>query len=329
MSNKQEQHVRSLLSHLNKTNPTSKNNWQGWHIIPLSGGMNNRLFRATDTSNDIVVKFTIQDERNRAEREYHSLLALQKANLNIAPKPLLLDTTAYHLPVVVQTWIEGTCLNHPPKTDEEWQALLQYYQTVHAIKLNPKASTPPKAYGAVTLTETRNLITQQLDRIPHSEQPTTLQNLIQKLDQTEFPHWTYAPITLCRIDPNVSNFIRTKNKLFSVDWEYSGWGDPAFDMADLMTHPQYTEIPTSQWTWVIQQYCNLAKDSTMIMRIHAYYKMLLVWWVARSARYLYEVSHNLDNRLVNHPPNWKSKTQQQYHHYLNLAESIFKNAEAI
>ena len=44
-----------------------------WEITRLSGGANNRLFRAKHSLGDVVVKFAIRDERNRAEREFQAL----------------------------------------------------------------------------------------------------------------------------------------------------------------------------------------------------------------------------------------------------------------
>jgi hypothetical protein len=33
----------------------------------------------------------------------------------------------------------------------------------------------------------------------------------------------------------------------SVDWENSGWGDAAFEIADMMTHPAYVTVPAALW----------------------------------------------------------------------------------
>lgn len=318
----QESHLRHLLEHLEKAKPEGEVSWKDWQITSLTGGANNCLFRARNSFVDIVIKFAIRDERNRAEREFYSLLLLEETGLEISPKPLLLDTRTYHQPVVVQTWIEGERISHPPITDEEWQELIRYYIVVHSVILDANTSKIPKAYSASNLTECRTLIDQQLARIPNAEQPTTLQNLVCRFKETEILNWKHASITLCRIDPNVSNFIRCETGLVSVDWEYSGWGDPAFDIADLMTHPTYMDVPASRWDWLIQTYSELSNDSSIAIRIGIYYKTLLVWWVARSARFIYEVSRGLDKRLVSHPPDWKTKTQKQYDHYLKLADKL-------
>ena len=98
--------------------------------------------------------------------------------------------------------------------------------------------------------------------------------------------------------------------------------DHTFDIADLMAHPTFIGVPSERWAWVIRAYGDLVDDPTMAIRIEAYYQTLLVWWVARSARLLYEVPRGLDNRLASRPTAWQAKTRMQYDHYLNLAESM-------
>jgi len=320
LPSQKERHIRLLLRYLDNSGEQADQCWQDWRITRLSGGLNNLLFRARRESDDVVVKFTIRDERNRAEREFRALLALEEAGLQIAPRPLLFDD-AFRQPVVVQTWEEGETLDRPPATDEEWCELLRYYQAVHSVTPETSSIGLSKAFSANTVAEGVALIDQQLARIPCEAQPKSLENLIGRFGQVEWAEWEKVPVTLCRIDPNVSNFIREKKGLISVDWEYSGWGDPAFDIADLMVHPTYTDIDPTRWPWLIWAYGDLVGDPAVASRIETYYAILLVWWVARSARYLYEVPRGLDNRLASQPRDWEAKARRQYDHCLELAQS--------
>jgi hypothetical protein len=49
----------------------------------------------------------------------------------------------------------------------------------------------------------------------------------------------------------------------------------------------------------------------------------VVWWLARLARYLYQIPLQLDERLVGWSPGWQEDLQAKYDHYLALAESVF------
>ena len=114
-----------------------------------------------------------------------------------------------------------------------------------------------------------------------------------------------------------------------MDWEYSGWGDPAFEIADLATHSKYDAVPPERWDWVIARYCAAQPDPTVGMRIRVYTQLMLVWWVARFARLLYEVPRGLDERLVTRPAGWEATARRQYQRYLARADAALTEGERL
>ena len=113
------------------------------------------------------------------------------------------------------------------------------------------------------------------------------------------------------MDGNWRNFIQQPDQLVSVDWENSGWGDPAFEIADLMTHPAYEGDGQSDWEFVADQYAALSNDATAQVRIKIYTIEMLMWWVIRWARYLYEIPLGLDQRLAKRSDDWKPHTERK------------------
>ncbi len=325
----QEAILRPLLDHLgNNGDRPADGAWQDWHTAPIAGGQNNLLYRATHPLGDLSIKFTVRDERDRAGREYSALLALQRAGLHIAPRPILLDRTSYRQPVVVQTWIEGPVNAAPPSTEAEWESLVRHLAAIHTLT---PARTHVRLEAAVTnantAEESRQEVRQQAAHLPRQAQPASLRKLIDRLEVSQFPAWPDPPVALCRVDCNILNFIRCPECWASVDWENSGWGDPAFDVADLMAHAAYIEVPPSRWEWITDLYCSLVEDATASVRIQTYYKVLVVWWVARMARYLYEIPRGLDKRLVTWSEDWQEdKLVAKYDHYLSLAETLHSSA---
>lgn len=315
-----EKFLYPLLNYITQNNHPSNSEWQTWRITQVTGGANNLLYRATGPGGDFAVKFTIRDQRDRAGREYGALLALHQAQLSLAPKPILLDQERYVQPVIVQSWLEGEVMTMPPNSEAEWQSLIAYYATIHTLK---QGSVPVKLLLAVlsarSVKTAREIVEQQVAHLPKEAQPASLQRLLRQFQRTQFPDWPEPSLTLCRVDPNPLNFIRRPGLWGSVDWENSGWGDPAFEIADLMTHPAYLDVPASQRELVVDLYCQLAGDPTATQRIYTYYRIMLVWWVARLARYLYEVPRGLDERLVQRPANWLEGMQTKYEYYLSLA----------
>ena len=107
-----------------------------------------------------------------------------------------------------------------------------------------------------------------------------------------------------------------------MDWEGSGWSDPAFELANLITHPAYLGVPWSRWEWVLGTYARLCQADAVAERTRAYYPYLVIFWVARFARSLYEVPLGLDRRLVERPSGWQEAATRKYQHYLALAQSL-------
>jgi aminoglycoside phosphotransferase (APT) family kinase protein len=317
--------IYSLLDYL-ADNHQPDEQWQDWYITPITGGLNNLLYRTTNSEYDLAIKFTIRDSRNRADREYGALLALHQAGLSIAPQPVLLDRDRYSQPVVVQTWLEGEAVTTPPPTDTEWECLLQHLATLHTLTpAKTSLKLPEAVLNANSIQEGKKIIQQQIALIPSEAQPTSLKTLTCHFETATLPRWSKVPVALCRVDANCLNFIRRPGLWASVDWENSGWGDPAFEIADLMTHPAYISVPPSRWEWVVDTYCHLIGDASTAIRIQTYYKIMLVWWVARAARYVYEFSQESEKRLATLPDDWEATVRANYHHYLDLAQNFLKS----
>ena len=315
--------LRPVVAHLARSRPFEPERWQDWRLSRVVGGANNLIYRATGDAEDFAVKFCIRDSRDRAGREYGALCVLAEAGLAIAPEPVLLDRHSYPHPVVVQSWLPGDVLTAPPETDEAWHSLIAHFAAIHTITPAMTNTALPTAVLNARSRETcLELVHQQMELLPPEAQPLELHTLTRDLAASLGQDWPAAPTSLCRVDPNFSNIICRPETWASVDWENSGWGDPAFEIADLMVHPAYIDVPTSRWDWVLDRYCSLARDSGTAERICVYRKTMLIWWVARLARTLHEVPRGLDQRLVDRPANWEHDVRSKYRHYLCQAQSI-------
>ncbi|WP_420629401.1 phosphotransferase family protein [Candidatus Leptofilum sp.] len=309
--------MRELLDYL-ATWPED-GRYQSHTIQKINGGANNILYKVCGTEGNLAVKFTLRDGRRRAWREFQALQAVQSHGLTTAPEPILLDETSYPQPVVVQSWLAGEVTAVPPQTDADWQKLVQHYVTLS--QMTPENMGVALETAVVNFNGIQNgllQIQQQRARIPPENQPAQLKELVtwvENLPQT----LPLAQLALCRVDANSLNFIRRPGAWASVDWENSGWGDPAFEIADLATHPQYLDVPAERWDWVANLYAELCGEETAVLRIYTYTTLMLIWWVARLARALYEIPHGLDERLVPRDPDWHQQARQKLTHYTKSA----------
>lgn len=266
----------------------------------------------------------MQDERDRAGREYAALSLLHKLGEQLAPEPVLLEQKRYFRPVVVQTWLTGEALLESPRSVAAWKPLLAYYAALHCVRPTRGEGNVSRAlHTATNATEAKALVRQHSSRLPRQAYPPGLYELLGRFERWIGPRWSEPRLSLCRIDPNVTNFVRTANGLRSVDWENSGWGDPAFEIADLLAHPAYGPASTETLAWVSERYAEITEDGAVSARIATYFPVVLGYWVVRFARTLYEVPRGLDERLVARPESWRDDVTRKYRTYLELASAHF------
>ncbi len=296
--------------------------WRDWRIARVGGGSNNLLYRAAGHGHDLAVKFTLRDSRDRAGREYAALAALRAVGPDLAPIPLYLDQTSFAQPVIVMTWLDGPVSETPPTTDREWNALLAHLLAVHTVTPGGASEDiPPAVMTMLDVPDGLRRIEAQVDRLPPGEHLLPVDALVEAITVTDWPEWPPAQVSLCRSDPNLSNFVRRSGRWASVDWENAGWGDPAFEIADLLCHPTTLTVPPERAAWVVDRYATLRGDSALPQRVAVYQRLLLVWWVARLARFLYEVPRGLDPRLVDRPANWQAEAERKYQLYVDRTRS--------
>ncbi len=71
----------------------------------------------------------------------------------------------------------------------------------------------------------------------------------------------------------------------------------------------------------MRRFISVTDNLEAATRIKAYRTIHLVFWVARLARYLYEVPRGLDLRLAARPVGWRAETEQKFQQYLQWAEA--------
>ncbi|MCL5998999.1 MAG: aminoglycoside phosphotransferase family protein [Chloroflexi bacterium] len=300
--------------------------WQGWHIQRIPYGHNGIVYRATCVNHDVAVKFTKRDARHRAGREYQALQTLERFGLHVAPAPLWLETERYPQPVVVQTWLDGDVCTGAPASLAGWEALMRHYAIVHAgIPEKAEPQLPPAVVSLFNAQDGIDRIRRQVRCIPERAVPVELKVLMALVECAQFPVWTRPTAALCRCDPNITNFIRQPFGWASVDWENSGWGDPAFEIGDLMAHPAYQSVPLEQWDGVVKRYCDMRADTAAGERIWVYYTLTLGWWAALYATIQYKLANGIvETRLVDRPAGWAEQVPANYARYLAAATRATK-----
>jgi thiamine kinase-like enzyme len=289
----------------------------------IGGGLNNIVYHCLSSYGDIAVKWTVRDERDRAGREFVALSLLQEQhpNMRLAPIPIFLERDRYPLPVVVQSWENADFSHFERFFNMQRHQLAKYLHAIHEVKPSLTSRHLPKAVMTMfSATEGIASIYAQLARFPESEQMLELKELLARLETQKFPIWNEPEAALCRCDANITNFGYSLRGWLSVDWEYSGWGDPAFEVADILTHPSFASMPLDERREMLDLYCSLADDKGSAERSAVYQKIMSVWWVARLNReFSYMKLKERPDTLVTRPSDWLEQVQANYDNYVQQA----------
>jgi hypothetical protein len=102
-------------------------------------------------------------------------------------------------------------------------------------------------------------------------------------------------LRLCRVDPNLANAIwRSDERLRWVDWEYSGGGDPALDLADLRWHAALEDLTDEQHAWLRENYRRPEDDPAFDERLRVWDCILATRWPLLMLRLLWSQSNGPD-----------------------------------
>jgi aminoglycoside phosphotransferase (APT) family kinase protein len=341
--------LRRLIHHLDQHQPVAAGYWQPaasklaadespvekppvekpptlqaetWQFTPLTGGMNNLLYRTVcpPLDLDVVIKFSLPGSRQCAAREFSALALLHRLGLRLAPAPILLDRQHFTRPVVAMTWVEGARLEKSPASETDWQKLVEYLAALRQV--TPERSPfclRPAVLNFASAEEGLQAVRAELERLPPAARRPQITPLIEALEKHTFPNWPAPPRCLCRCDPSPHNFLAAAQGLVSVDWENAGWGDPAFEIADLFSHPDFTDAPPERLAWAARTFAELTGDPGAQQRILAYFPILQVRWTLRWLRYLVEIPTGQDARLADWPEGWQVRFERQFEIYLQRA----------
>ena len=309
--------VNTLIEQLaSQAAPYQEYEWQGWHIRPIASG-NNLLFRARRAGDDWAVKLMIRDQRNRAQREFGALALIAGLGSPVGPRPVFTDLDRYQHAVVVQTWIEGTALESPPADDSTWLRILETYALIHRI---PPADAVRRGIASAIPDDLTVAAIRGFARdIPATPHAAALASLLAALGRARLPDIRTSRCW-CHGDPNIRNMLVTGTGVRLVDWEYSGVGDPAREIAGLMAHPMARTASEERRQWIAERYAGLAGEPDMLERIQVQYALRLAWWCVRLLFGRYVLLRRPSQRLAGPRAEEEISTVENIDYYFSQAQ---------
>lgn len=285
----------------------------------VAGGFNNALYRVETDGQRYAYKLCVADERRRAAREYGALRLLRAAGLDVAPRPLWLDEscTVLPFPTVVYRWLPGEPLSSSP-TAQQLAALLESIQRVHALRqCDFEDADLLHAWFhwfdfAPYLVELHGWLTGYGAWLATTEPGGRgLRDRLAWLVDTCTGALTTAAadvgrgrfrLCLCRVDQNLANGVWGEDgRLRWVDWEFSGWGDPALDLAELRWHAALADLSEAQHAWLRGHYHRPGDDPGFEDRLAAWDCLVVTRWPFLILRWLWSQYHGPDRVRLTQP----------------------------
>lgn len=318
------------------------------HRVP--GGANNALYRVEAGGRRFACKLCVDDGRQRARREYGALRMLEATGLDLAPSPLWLDESraVVPYPAVAYRWLPGAPmgaeLTGAELTSAQADALIESIQRVHSVRPGHAAGIAlPDAWFhwfdlGRYLDELRGFLAEygpwliNADR-QGREMRERLNRLVENCvdviaDSSPNVRRECVPLRLCRVDPNLANAVWCDDaRLRWVDWEYSGWGDPALDLADMRWHAALDRLSSAEHDRLRDRYRRPTGDDGFDDRLAVWDRLLSTRWAFLILRMLWSASEGPDRERLTQPTHDVGALRTRLLRFIERAEQAAPEAD--
>ena len=199
-------------------------------LIRLSGGMSHAVFAPTDKP-ALVVKVFTTGAGDEATREWEGLEAL--AGTGLAPTPVQFEPS--DPAVVVMTLVTGRALPARALDESHAAAIGRAHRRIHQAE--PDTHRPPshnRVRAALAMLRSNAMADLKSESSTVAAAWREAGDWIRTADIER--SLSSPRLCFCRGDPNLKNYLWTDGGVVLVDFENSGYNDPAFELADFAEH---------------------------------------------------------------------------------------------
>lgn len=219
----------------------------GARFTPIAGSLNNFAWRATTSAEERFVRLArTGTERLGADLEAEATVLRCVPAAGLAPPVIRCDPPSR---LLVTQWVPSAGSPPAPSSNRAIVAVAHALQRLHAL-------APPAGLRRVDFRQQ----SRGLPGVPSL--PTTGAALAQAADEI-FARLDAAaqPLVLCHHDVHAQNMLFDRaGRLWLVDWEYAGLGDPVFDLASYACQQQLDATAASS---LVQEYVGAGGSATV------------------------------------------------------------------
>jgi len=255
-------------------------------VEPITNGRNNIVFSFRTPNDRFVAKgyfYDAYDGRDRLESEYGMLSFLWSRGVRNISQPVALDRTNR---LGIYKFIDGQTPRAAELTTEDVLSLVDLLARMWELRSDRAAEDLPRASAACfSLSDYVEMIDQRVQRLLAAlDDIDATGRCVTKFLNEEFTPFLQQQCSILknRADFNIElplsrrtlspsdhgfhNSIRTKSGCVFLDFEYSGWDDPAKMLTDACHHPAVPLSETLQEIFLDQMLLRLGSPSWLVER---------------------------------------------------------------
>ena len=218
MYNKTENLIRSLPFWKNKIK-----------IKPIKGGLTNQNFLVQENSKKFFVRLGDDMPEHNVSRSKELIASNAAAEIGLSPA-VIYNTKG----VLILEYIEGAMLSTDSIVDK-LESIISLIKKIHS-EMSKKLYGHSVNFGAFDAIKRYA----KLLKNHKSSYTQLLPSLLFQVDKLEINTSPYD-IVFCHNDLIFTNFLDDEDRLWIVDWEYSGFNNPLFDLGDFASHCNFSE----------------------------------------------------------------------------------------
>ncbi len=192
--------------------------------IERLGGLTNLVYRVDSGQRSVCLRLPGQGTEEYINRENEAQAAQAAASAGVSPGVLYSDSDG----VMVTEYIDGAVTMTPElfkSIDQSPQRAGEAFRKLHDANL--KFNFRFELFSMID--EYLEVLAGKTVEFPdgYHDVLAESQSVREALEKHELP------LTACHCDPLCENFLDTGERMWIVDWEYSGMNDPMWDLGDL------------------------------------------------------------------------------------------------
>lgn len=216
-------------------------------FTPIGGNLNNFAWRATTSAEERFVRLArAGTERLGADLEAEATVLRCVPEAGLAPPVVRCDPSSR---LLVTQWVRSAESPPAPSSGRAIVAVAHALQRLHAL-------APPAGLRRVDFR-------QQSRSLPGAASAATAGAALAQAADEIFARLDAAarPLVLCHHDVHAQNMLFDRaGRLWLVDWEYAGLGDPVFDLASYASQQQLDATAVSS---LVREYVGAGGSATV------------------------------------------------------------------